>query len=222
MVKVIKIPRNVGEEEDFDRLVNSIVRATNWQNHIMPSDLVSNDSIQIFLEKELRKRGYQYIRKRMSKSEAKRFFGDQTYYQINKTEMAQALAACLFDPVIVRKGKEGSFQDPYYKQIFSSRSVSFYLPKYWLMKEVAYAARGYPNRAYAKWLVLNFGWDLLGKHINSGNSEKRFRYACEQEDEKVTTPLNKALVDVFRAAMKFYQLNRGKEKKPKIHLLSSN
>ena len=56
---------------DYDVLVNSIVRSTNWQNYILPSDLVSNDYIQVLLEKEFRKQGYQYIRKNMSKSEAK-------------------------------------------------------------------------------------------------------------------------------------------------------
>lgn len=210
LVKVVKIPRNVGEEEEFDRLVNSIVRATNWQNPIQPSDLVSNDSIQIFLEKELRKRGYQYIRKRMSKSEAKRIYGDRTFTQINKAEMAQAVGGCLLDPVIVRKGKEGLFEDPHYKSIFGSRSPSFYLPKYWLMRETRYAAKGKPSRAYPMWLVLNFAWDLISKHVDSKSSEKRFRYACEHDDNRVLNPLNRTLVDVFRSALKFYRLNKGK------------
>ena len=145
----------------------------------------------------------------MNKSEAKRFFGNQAVYQVTKTEMAQAVAACLFDPVIVRKGKEGLFEDPYYKSIFRSRSISFYLSKYWLMREVQYAARRHPNRAYAKWLVLNFAWEFMSKHIDSRNYERRFRYACEQEYEHVLSPLNKVLVYIFRAALKYYQINKG-------------
>ena len=208
LVKIIKIPRDEGEV-DYDKLINSIVRATNWQNYISPSDLVSNDYIQVFLQKELRKVGYQYIRKNMSKSEARTFLG-QGYYQMDKREMAQAIAACLFDPLIVRKGKEGLFEDPYYKSIFNSKNISFYLSKWWLMREVQYAARGYPERAYAKWLVLNFIWNQIGTNINSGYSEKKFRYACERQINEVLTPMNNALIHVFRAALKFYRLNRGK------------
>jgi hypothetical protein len=41
LVKIIKIPRDEADI-DYDKLINSIVRATNWQNYITPSDLVSN------------------------------------------------------------------------------------------------------------------------------------------------------------------------------------
>src|SRR5574337_1259216 len=71
LVKIIKIPRPQDDDSNYNRLVNTIVRATNWQNAISPSDLVSNDYIQVYLERELRKRGYQYIRKKMSKSDRK-------------------------------------------------------------------------------------------------------------------------------------------------------
>lgn len=215
LVKVIKIPRTPGDYEEYDRLVNSIVRATNWQNRIDPSDLVSNDYIQVFLERELRKRGYQYIRKKMQKKEAKLSFDSQGFYQIDKREMAQAVAACLFDPVVVRKGKEGLFEDPYYKSIFGSHSIPFYLSKYWLMKQVQYVARGYPERAYAKWLVINFAWKLLSKYIGSNNLEKRFRQSCEYNDDYVLLPLRNALVYIFRAALKFWRLNRGRGAKAK-------
>lgn len=214
LVKIIKIPKDFENNEDYDRLVNSIVRATNWQNYIYPSDLVSNDYIQVFLERELRKVRYQYIRKKMSKSEARRWLG-QGYYQIDKKEMAQAVASCLFDPVIVRKGKEGLFEDPYYKSIFGSKYLSFYLPKYWLMRKIQYAASGYPERAYAKWLVLYFLWNKIGKDIGSEYTEKRFRYACEQRNNDVLSPLNDAIVNAFRAALKFYRLNRGEGEEAK-------
>lgn len=214
LAKIIKIPRNHGDDEKYDYLVNSIVRATNWQNYIVPSDLVSNDYIQVHLERELRKKQYQYIRKRMSKSEARKAYG-QGYYQITKTELAQAVAACLFDPVLVRKGKENLFEDPYYKTIFKSRSLSFYLSKYWLMRQVQSAAKGYPERAYAKWVVLNYAWNILGNNIGDGYIEKRFRYACERNIDKIKSPLSSALSDIFRAALQFYRLNRGKGEEAK-------
>ncbi len=210
LVKAIKIPRNLGDEDEYDDLVSSIVRATNWQNAIKPSDLVSNDHIQVFLEREFRKRGYQYIRKRQTKAEAKRLFGNQSYYRIKKEEMAQAIAGCEFDPALVRKGKQGLFEEQHYRSIFGSRSISFYLARYWLMRRVQSAARGFPERAYAKWLVLHFAWDKISQYISSGYGEQRFRYACEYYGDVSTMHLHKALNGIFRAALAFYRLKRGK------------
>jgi hypothetical protein len=214
LVKIIKIPSEYENDVDYDQLINSIVRATNWQNSISASDLVSNDNIQIYLEKELRKVGYQYIRKKMSKSEARSWFG-QGYVQIDKKEMAQAIGACLFDPVKVRKGKEKLFEDPFYKSIFNPKQLSYYLSKYWLMREVQYGARGYPERAYAKWLVLHFLWSKIGSDIGSGYAEKRFRYTYEHYITKVQTLLHKSVVSVFRAALQYYRLKRGKGEEAK-------
>lgn len=208
LVKIIKVPREE-LDIDYDRLINSIVKAANWQNYISPSDLVSNDSIQVFLQKEFRQVRYQYIRKKTTKIEARKDIG-QCDWQIGKLELAQAVGSCIFDPIVVRRGKEGLFEDPYYKSVFGSKSISFYLSKYWLMKEVQNAARGHPERAYAKWLVQNFIWREIGKDINTGSAEKKFRYSCERRIENVKTPLNNALVNIFRGAIKYYRLNRGK------------
>lgn len=215
LVRVIKIPRNPGDEDEYDDLVSSIVRATNWQNAIKPSDLISNDHIQVFLEREMRKRGYQYIRKRMTKFEAKTLFGTQGYFQIKKDELAQAIAACEFDPAVVRKGKEGLFDERYYRSIFGSRSVSFYLSRYWLMRQVQTAAYGYPERAYAKWLVLHFAWKKLSQDIDSGQAEQRFRYACEHSIDDAITQLRKAIDSIFRAALAFYRSERGRGEEAK-------
>lgn len=215
LVKVIKIPRMDTDKEKYDHIVNSIVRATNWQNHISPSDLISNDYIQIFLERELRKKYYQYIRKKMNKTEARRIYG-QGYWQIDKRELAQAVAACLCDPSVLRtEGKEGLFEDPLYDKIFSSNQISFYLPKYWLMKKVRSVSSGYPQRSNAVGLVLNLAWYLLEVEIASGEGERRFRYACERRIPKVIHALEKLLTDIFRAALKFYRLNCGKGEKRK-------
>lgn len=211
LVKVIKIPRNPGDDESYDSLVNSIVRATNFQNHIEPSDLVSNDYVQVSIERAMRKVGYQYIRKRMKKSEAWRLFRSLDYWQIDKRELAQAVAATLFDPVVVRKGKEGLFENPYYKSIFSSRSVGYYLSRYWLMSAVQYSARGKPDRAYGKWLVLNFAWELLSSSISSGEGERKFRNLVEIEpwNSKALHFLIQGINGIYLSVMKYYRTNRG-------------
>lgn len=78
LVRVISVPRDSDEESNrFDNLVSKIVAATNWQNAIKPSDLMSNDRRQIDLERNLRKLDYQYLRKRQTKGEARRHAGDR-------------------------------------------------------------------------------------------------------------------------------------------------
>jgi hypothetical protein len=218
LVKVIKIPRSGGAEQEYDKLVNSVVRATNWQNHIESSDLISNEYVQIALEREFRKVGYQYIRKSMDKSEAKRIYG-QGYFQIDKRDLAQSVAACLYDPATLRKiGKNGLFEPPFYDNIFGTVSLPFFLPKYILTKFSKYTASGYPERAYAKWLVLHFAWKMLSNEIGSGSGEKRFRYLWERYDynaHKASRALVRALEDIFRTALRFYRAKRGKGEEAK-------
>src|SRR5204863_9159636 len=104
-------------EEQYDRLVSQIVRATNWQNAIKASDLMSNDPRQIELEREFRKLNYLYIRKRQVQSEA-RSVGYTYAAAIKKEDLANAVGACLEESLPRRVGKEPIF-DEYYNKIFS-------------------------------------------------------------------------------------------------------
>jgi len=45
-------------------------------------------------------------------------------FWIKKDELAQLVAACEFDPVVVRSGKEGLFKQPYYDRIFDGRAFA--------------------------------------------------------------------------------------------------
>lgn len=210
LVRVIVISREEEDDDRYDKMVSSIVRATNWQNPIKPSDLISNDSMQVFLERELRKHGYQYLRKRQAKSEAKREWGGQGVFQVRKEEFAQAVAGCDRGSDLPLKGKEILFDESHYGQIFPTRTVAFYLSRYWLMKRVLKAAYGKQQRSYTKWLVLHFLWRELEGDLG-GQLERRFRYVCERERKMldVLGPLDKTIEDVFRAAQVFYQINRG-------------
>lgn len=214
LVRVIRIRRNPSDDSEYESLVSQIVRATNWQNAIRPSDLCSNDQIQVYLERELRKAGYHYIRKRQTKGEARRFFfGASSYLPIKREELAQAVAACEFDPAIMRQGKEGLFDEPYYRRIFGCRALSFYLARYWLMRHVQYVAKGIPQRAYAKWVVLHFAWRQLEGKIGSGEGERRFRRACEAWGDGAIWELRKALDGIFAAVLAFYRSERGQGSK---------
>jgi hypothetical protein len=210
LIKVIRVPRVAEDHARYEDLVSSIVRATNWQNPISPSDLISNDYIQVYLERELRKRGYQYLRKRESKGEARRRADSQIDFQISKFELAQAVAGSEFDPAIIRQGKEALFDERYYRSIFKTESVEFYLKRYWLLKNVGYVAYGRSREfKYAKGLVYNRVFDLVSEAISSKDSSLKFRTACERNDRSTLTPLANLIFTVFRAAISFYRKNSG-------------
>jgi len=210
LVKVIRVPRAAGDHTRYEDLVSSIVRATNWQNPIAPSDLISNDYIQVYLERELRKRGYQYLRKRESKSEARRRADSQIEFQISKFEVAQCVAGAEFDPAIVRQGKEALFDERYYRSIFQTESVEFYLKRYWLLRNVGWVAHGRSREfKYAKWLAYNHVFDLASNAISSNDLALKFRTACERNDTWTLSPLKSLIFTVFRAVIGFYRKNSG-------------
>ena len=209
VVRAIEIPRG-GEESAarFDALVSRIVAATNWQNSISAADLMANDRRQVELERELRKCGYAYLRKRQAKTEARRFIG-QHYTMVTKEELAQAVAACELDPAIVRsEGKEGLFDEQYYSKVFPTGDPFFYLTRYRLMREVRYASAGYPERAYAKWLILHYMWSRLAPVLRVRSMMRMFLDAAEGNLAPLR-PLWQANEAAFRAALSFYRRKRG-------------
>lgn len=209
LVRVIAIPRDPSRDQQrFEQLVSSIVAATNWQNEIRPSDLRANDARQIALERDLAKFQYHYLRKRQTKREARRVLGKQHWLCIKKEELAQAVAACEFDPVVVRSGKEGLFRNPYYDRIFDGRPGLEYLTIYWIGRIVKYHASGYPHRAYAKWLVMHYLWSRVGRWLKPCRVADYFRRICERN--QWSRPLDRAVREIYTAALHFYSKNRGK------------
>jgi len=208
LVRVISIPRDEDKgEAQFEQLVSNIVAATNWQNAILPSDLRSNDTIQVAIERESARLRYHYLRKRQTKAEARRMLGSQHWFRIKKEELAQAVAACEFDPVVVRSGKEGLFKNPYYKSIFDGRPAYHYLTAYWLSRAVKYNASGYPDRSYAKWHVLHFIWSQLEIELRKRRTAEAFRLMYERSGNP---HLNDAIRLVYLGVLDFYRKNRGK------------
>jgi hypothetical protein len=214
LVRVIRVPREGDDGANhFETLVSRIVSATNWQNAIRPSDLMANDRRQIDIERQLRKLNYLYLRKRMTKGEARRGAGARHLRLLRKGEVAQAVAGCDLDPAIVREGKERLFEERWYSQIFPTGDPNYYLSRYWLLREVSYVARGYPERAYAKWLVMSFMWEFLDPVCRSRAAAEGFRNVCEQDDGTELNPMLTAIDAVFTAALRFYRGKRGSGKK---------
>jgi hypothetical protein len=207
LVKVIRVPReSESDSDEFDSLVSDIVQATNWQNKISPSDLRSNDRRQIALERELRKLGYWYIRKRQTKSEAKRMASSQRYIMLRKEELAQAVAGCDLDPGIPRTQKEGLFEDRFYSTVFASKDPWYYLTRYRLLREVNWHARGNRDRGNAKWLVLNVLWGKVSPAVRSRAAAELFVTAADRHDFIVV--LSRGINTVFDAVKQFYRANK--------------
>lgn len=209
LVKVMQVPREpgVGGGDGFDTLVSRIVANTNWQNAINYSDLVSNDRVQIEIERALRKVGYLYLRKRQKKSEARSAAG-KTFIIVKKDEMAQAVAACEMDPVIVREGKNNLFGE-HYKEVFPNTDANFYLSRYWARKCVGLASRGKPQRAYAKWMVLHFIWSRMATLLKKEDPARRFRSLLERKDAAFAKPFMQAINIAFEEVLEYYEENKG-------------
>jgi len=204
LVKAIMVPRDPrAGSEKFDMLVSRIVAATNWQNAIRASDLMANDRRQIEIERELRKFNYYYLSKRQSKSEARRFIGAHQRV-VTKEEIAQAVAGCELDPAIVREGKEGLFEEHLYPKVFPTSDPYFYLNRFRLKYEVRYRSKGYPERAYATWLVLQIMWSHVAPMIRSRALADAFREASERNTQPIGY-LSDAINSMFRAALTFYR-----------------
>ena len=212
LIRVIRIPREAGKKhEKFESLISSIVNATNWQNAIKASDLMSNDRKQIEIEREFRKQRYLYIRKRQSKSEAKKASGSNYLRSVKKEEIARAVATCDINSVIPRKGIETLFNEDHYKVIFHNSDPFYYLNRYWLMKQVAKCQRGERDRGRMKWLVIYFTWNFLSKLLRSRGAVEYYIRQCEIGGE-ITTPLRMSINSVFNSAKLFYGKNSGKGK----------
>jgi hypothetical protein len=211
LVRVIQIPRGMSDNDvDFDLLISQIVQGTNWQNAIRSSDLIANDRTQVELQRELRKLGYLYLRKRESKGEAKRIVGCKQYKLLKKEDLARAVAGCDLDPVEARSGVENLFDEESYPSVFATSDPRYYLTRYWLMRDVTYCAKGYPERGYAKWLVLGFTWARLAPILHSKSAQDRFINGIERGRKELEWPLIRAIDKVFIAAANYWRKNRGK------------
>jgi hypothetical protein len=156
-----------------------------------------------------RKRGYLYLRKRQKKGEA-RSGGGKQHQIVKKEELAQAVAGCDLDPTIIRSGRERLFEEDRYSSVFPNTDPNFYLPRYWLLREVTSCARGAPARGYTKWMVLNFMWSELSPLLRSKRVSESFIKACERpQNYKIMVPLDRAINMVYLEALRYYRQNRG-------------
>ncbi|MET4214039.1 hypothetical protein ABIB95_008893 [Bradyrhizobium sp. LA2.1] len=197
LVKVMQVP-----QDNYSNFVSRVVQATNWQNAIKHSDLIANDERQIHIQKEFRKLRYQYIRKRQSKSEARREAG-RTTKQVKRDELAQAVAACELDPREIRSGVEHLFE-MHYKTLFSHSDPYFYLVRWWLRRAATIRARGDSDRGYAKWLVMSAMWGHLAPTLSTRANRQAFVSECQLESGRLWDALCKSLDKMYIVTHQFY------------------
>lgn len=202
LVRVISIPRESDEEiENFSDMVNKIVSSTNYQNAIKPSDLRANDKEQIRIEKELRKYGYHYVRKRMAKSEMKKYFSDNFRFKVNRFDLIRSISAVTYNPYLIRKGVEHLFEDDTkYRTLFSGRPVREYLIYFWLYKLIK--KQSDYERTYCMWFVMNDVYGHIKETLKYKSCKLAFLYICErqskQEHSNILKPLNYVIDQYFR------------------------
>lgn len=203
LVRVIALPKSQLS------LVDQVVRATNRQNPIRPSDLMSNDRIQVYLERKLRLRNYVYVRKRGRAAEAKALMGNQRRAVITKLELAQAVAACELDPSIARSARESLFDDEHYARIFHREGLDFYLCRWWVVRQIARYLRGSNfTRKYMKFFVAHAIWDWIGTDIWQFRSQ--FIGSCEmnRESESPLAELRILIDRTYRGVERFFRNTR--------------
>ena len=171
---------------------------------------MANDRRQIELESALRNRGYFYLRKRQTKGEARRHGGGKNYLIVKKEELAQAVAGCDLDPIIIRSGREKLFEEERYKTVFPNSDPLFYLPRFWLFRQITHWSQGVPARGYTKWMVLNFVWSEISGIVRRDRIAQAFVKALEPpQDKKIADVLGRAINIVFNEALRYYRKNRG-------------
>ncbi len=210
LTRVIVVP---AERYSFE-LVNKVITATNRQNAIKQSDLMSNDPTQAQLQVAFESRNYFYERKRNEFSER---FPSYSYERlrykavIRKTEVAKLTIAVIDDPSIARHGVEALFSAPYYDKIFGQNlTVDFYLYIYWLHQLVKSEATGRPDRRYLTYHVLA----MLFGFVEDASRSHRLRNAVIQELENrlYSLPMLTSMIGIFfRVAERYFKGEAGKD-----------
>jgi hypothetical protein len=82
--------------------------------------------------------------------------------------------------------------------------------RYCSLREVTYRAQGYPQRGYAKWLVLGFLWAKLSQVLRTSSLQEAYIKLLERWNVDVENHLWGAIDNVFVASLNYWRKNRGK------------
>ena len=212
LVKIIKLDRKLEKNTKyFHKTIGEIVKATNSQTPVTASDLVSNDSRQLAIDKALRKEGFIYLRKRETRGESNKRFGKgKSRRFIAKLDLATAVASCEFDQKIVRSSREHLFEGNLYRKTFPTTKPYYYLLRYFLYKTVKKVSSENPNWSYARALAIGYIWKHIQEHVDHNvDSRRRFVAGCQNINHPIYNAVTAAARSTFRSLNNFYKDNRG-------------
>src|SRR5438445_12858417 len=147
--------------------------------------------------------GYQYLRKRQAKKEARTLFGTPGRFQVRKEDLAKVIAVCEIDPALERQGKERLFElEPhgYYERLFRRRPIKQYLAYHWLERAAKSVARGDRDRGYLRWLVMNLTFCRSEHLLFREPGRSKFIYSSERRLLAVMEPLEVLIDSGYEAA----------------------
>jgi hypothetical protein len=208
-VRVISVPRGASDRDFkvYDELVARIVAATNSQNQIKPSDLRTNDRLQVTLERELQKLGYRYERKRAAASE-RAALSSQYEWRLSKEDLARAVSGCHSAIEVRTIGREALFADPHYMSIFKHQP-RYLLSCYWLYQLVDWLAWGNAERQWAKFTVLHWLWEDLSPALLR-DKETFIDLMEHSANDTRYVDLERAAKHVFAGVIRFYREKSGR------------
>ena len=202
-------------ESPSDKLTDKVVLGVNHQNPIKEADLRANDDRQIAIERNLQRMGIGYGRKRESKQELKKRLpqGVKIY---TKEDFARAVGGCNLDPSVVRAGLDNLFREKYDAIFPTNADPYYYLSRYCVMEAVNYRSRGYPSRAYAKWMVLRFMWGQFSPVISHRKPAfYNLLMGGQTSGHQLARLMRRSAELVFVEALKFYREESGQAAKKK-------
>ncbi|MCX5750093.1 MAG: AIPR family protein [Candidatus Saganbacteria bacterium] len=130
---IIRVYRQSYEDsETYERTIE-IVSALNYQNKVNPSDLKSNDQVQVNISKLLSKYNYEYLRKREKNAKSATF-------KIKMVDLAKIFYCCISKrPDTTARGNvENLFEDSkLYNLIFNKNEISKSLNiNHWIIRYI--------------------------------------------------------------------------------------
>lgn len=210
IVKVVSIAR--GGDGSYDHLVDSIVKATNWQSRITMADLKSNDPQQIALGRALRSLGYFYARKKEHQGQTQQ--KARKLPVISRDDLADAIGGVDEESLPLRENKDYLFEtQSTYNRIVDPSQASRDVACVGMWKVINARTKGPrgSTKPRTKWLVLYALWRRLGADFTAHSPAVGEACLSRNTSSNPLRPALNALVDSYVAEVEcFFRAARGK------------
>jgi hypothetical protein len=195
------------DRADVDDLLRHIVRASNSQNSVSASDLLSNDARQIWLDRALQAHGFGYLRKRMSRTEARRRFGGRKMSWIKRKDLASAIAATMLDPAEIRRGENHLFEH-HYDELFALDKPFDYLARWRLFEATSRVSKRRNEWGYAKWAVIFVVWSALQRVLSAQSRRMQWTKLHSDKNGKLNRATEQLITVAFKCSMQLFRSER--------------